>query len=258
MPEGDSIHRNAAQLRPLLIGKPLVAVYQRGLAIPRLAGATVTAIEPRGKHLLIETDHGVVAHIHLGINGRWRRAPRPLPDEWPLRRADLAFVTAEDVLFCRARTVELIRTAFVKSHPALQALGPDLLAAEVDLDDVVARARRGESARPIADVLLDQEVAAGIGNIYKNETLFLEKTDPRTPVRDLDDDGLKRLYARARELLRMSVGERRHRLWVYRRRGRPCYACQTTIAGELIMPLARQTFWCPRCQPPPRSAVPTP
>src|SRR2546423_9124146 len=119
MPEVDTIHRNAAHLRPLLVGKPLVAAYQRGLAIPRLAGATVTSIEPRGKHLLITTDHGVVAHVHLGMNGRGRRAARPLPDEWPLQRADLALVTADDVLLCTARTVELIRSGFVKSHPAL-------------------------------------------------------------------------------------------------------------------------------------------
>jgi endonuclease VIII len=248
MPEGDSVHRHATQLRPHLVGKPLVAVYQRGLLVPRLAGASVTAIEPHGKHLLIETDHGVVAHIHLGMNGGWRRVRRPLADEWPIKRADLALVTAEDVLLCRARTVELVRAGFVKSHPALRALGPDLLGDSVDMDDIIARARRGDGRRPIADVLLDQQVAAGIGNIYKNETLFFEKTDPHAPVGELDDATLRRLYARARELLTMSVGGRRHRMWVYRRRGQPCHACRTAIAGELTMPLARQTFWCPKCQ----------
>jgi endonuclease-8 len=250
MPEGDSVHRHAAQLRLLLVGKPLVAVYQRGLAVPRLGGATVTSIEPRGKHLLIETDRGLVAHSHLGINGGWRRVARPLADEWRIQRADLALVTAENVLLCRARTVELVRSAFVKSHPALQALGPDLLGATLDLDDIITRARRGDPNRPVADALLDQQIAAGIGNIYKNETLFFEKTDPHTPVGELDDETLRRLYTRARELLTMSVGDRRHRMWVYRRRGRPCHACGIPISGELVMPLARQTFWCPRCQPP--------
>jgi endonuclease-8 len=266
MPEGDSVHRHAAELRPLLVGKPLRAAYSRGLPIPRLAGATVVAVEPRGKHLLIETDRGFVAHVHLGMTGGWRRLRAPLGDAWRLRTADLALVTDGDVLLCRARTVELMRAQHVKAHPALAALGPDLLGDRVDLDDVVRRARALDPAAPIADVLLDQKVAAGVGNVYKSEVLFIEKLHPHTPIGALDDEAVRRVYARARAVLAANLGswqrtttadasrgERpapgRGRTWVYRRRGRACYRCGAAIAGELVLPLARQTFWCPRCQP---------
>ncbi len=109
MPEGDAIHRHAARLRPLLVGKILVGVYRRGQPVPALAGARVTSVEPRGKHLRIALDRGAVIHVHLGMNGSWRRARRPLPEDFAPRAADLAVVTDDDVLLCRARTVELVR-----------------------------------------------------------------------------------------------------------------------------------------------------
>ena len=247
MPEGDAIRRHALALAPLLEGKTLVAAYQRGLAVGRLAGARVLSVEARGKHLLIATDRDVVVHVHLGMNGGWLKARGPLAEPWRLQRADLALVTDEHVLLCRARTVELVHAPFVKSHPALAGLGPDLLGETVDLDEIVARARRGDPARTVADLLLDQDVAAGVGNIWKNETLYREKIHPHTPVAKLDDDGLRRLYARARELLQGGVAGR-GRLYVYRRGGRGCYACGTPIASEVTMPLARATWYCPKCQ----------
>ena len=247
MPEGDAIRRNALALAPLLVDRTLVAVYQRGLPVERLAGARVVSIEARGKHLLIATDRDLVAHVHLGMNGGWRKARAPV-ETWRLERADLALVTDEHVFVCRARTVELVRAPFVKSHPALAALGPDLLGETVDIDAVVARARRGDPAQPVADLLLDQDVAAGIGNIWKNETLFREKVHPGTPVGKLDDDALRRLYGRARELLQSGVAGG-GRLYVYRRAGHACHACGSAIASEMTMPLARATYFCPRCQP---------
>src|SRR5262249_40799047 len=107
MPEGDSIHRHALALAPLLVDKTLEAAYQRGLLVGRLAGARVLSVEARGKHLLIATDRDLVAHVHLGMNGRWLKARRPLAEPWRLERADLALVTDEHVFLCRARTVEL-------------------------------------------------------------------------------------------------------------------------------------------------------
>jgi endonuclease-8 len=111
----------------------------------------------------------------------------------------------------------------------------------------------------IADVLLDQAALAGIGNIWKSETLFACGVNPFACVRDLPQDTLARLVGAARRLLRASAAapSGRPRLLVYGRGGRPCRRCGTPIAVGRQGPHARATYWCPRCQavsPSPRFA----
>jgi formamidopyrimidine-DNA glycosylase len=103
--------RHAAQLRPLLVGQQLVAVYRRGVALPALAGARVLSVEARGLDLVIALDRDASLEVHLGLGGGWRRARRPLPEDFALRAADLALVTDGDVFLCRARRAELVRAA---------------------------------------------------------------------------------------------------------------------------------------------------
>ena len=110
----------------------------------------------------------------------------------------------------------------------------------------------------IADALLDQSIAAGIGNVYKSEVLFLERVSPFARVAALDDDTLARLLRTARRQLRRNVGTserrttrggQRNALWVYDRAGRPCARCGTPIRRVMQGPHARSTYWCPSCQP---------
>jgi endonuclease-8 len=98
---------------------------------------------------------------------------------------------------------------------------------------------------------------AGIGNVYKSETLFLCGLSPFARVPSLSDEALYRLLATARDLMRRNLGPgiRRtrsahsaERLWVYRRAGKPCLRCATPILRRLQGDQARATFWCPRCQ----------
>ena len=103
----------------------------------------------------------------------------------------------------------------------------------------------------ISEVLLDQRAVAGIGNIWRNETLFVERVDPFVPVERLDDSTLRRLVATARRLLveSASLAPGRARMRVYRRAGRPCPRCGTRIrSAPLPAELPRTTYWCPRCQ----------
>jgi endonuclease-8 len=105
----------------------------------------------------------------------------------------------------------------------------------------------------ISEVLLDQRAVAGIGNIWRNESLFFERVDPWTPVSTVDDDTLARLVATARRLLsdsaRLAPG--RAPMRVYRRSGRPCPRCGTLIrSAPLAAAIPRTTYWCPRCQAP--------
>lgn len=265
MPEGDTVHRHAAQLGPLLVGVALEKVLRRGATLGSLAGAKVLSVEARGKHLLVALDNRYVLHVHLGINGRWRVTPRAESEAWSWPRADLALVTAGHVFLAKARTVEVLQAAFARAHPRLAALGPDLLTPTLDLAAVLARARAAPD-RALSLLLLDQRIAAGIGNVYKSELMFLEKLHPATRVSQLDDATLTRVYARAREVMSKNLGpwprttsaDRTSgelppagmgRTWVYDRRGRPCYECATIIEGKIEGEQLRQTFWCPRCQP---------
>lgn len=259
MPEGDSIHRVATALRPLVIGKELRGVRIAGATRDDLAGARVTAITTHGKHMLVDLDRGWQVRVHLGMNGRWRRyrAPRTAPPD-----ASLVLATADDELAClRAPTVELTARRDARHGRALASLGPDLLADDFEPAAAAARARAA-GARPIGVVLLDQRVAAGIGNVYKSEVLWLEQRSPFAPARDLSDDQLTALYERARTLMRMNLGRGARvtrtgprgdraadeRTYAYGRARRPCLRCGTPITTALQGDQLRRTYYCPRCQ----------
>jgi len=259
VPEGDTIHEVAAALRPLLVGEALTAVRVRGRDRPDLAGP-VAAVEPRGKHLLIELAAGATLQVHLGMRGSWHRyAPGERWRRSP-RGASLVLETAADVLVCfRARRCELREGPPRWGRDGVAHLGPDLLGPAPDVEAVVARARRA-GARPLGELLLDQTVAAGLGNVYKSELLFLAGLDPWTPAADLADDALRALYARGRDLLRANLADRPRvtrdagdggpRHWVYRRAGLPCLRCGEPVRSRRQGDQGRVTYWCPTCQPP--------
>ncbi len=272
MPEGDSIHRVAGVLRPLLVGTALRGVRIEGVVRAELEGATVTAVTPLGKHMMIDVDRGWQVRVHLGMYGRWRRyrAPRTAP-----AAASLVLITATDEITClRARDVELTARRDPRRSRALAALGPDLLAD--DFDPAVAAARaRTTGATPIGVVLLDQRVAAGIGNVYKSEVLWLEQQSPFTPAAALTDERLIALYARARALMRANLGRGPRvtrsgpgvgprggrspdeRYWVYNRARRPCPRCHAAIATVVQGVQLRRTYYCPTCQPDAPAAPPS-
>jgi endonuclease-8 len=267
MPEGDSIHRVAGVLRPLLLDVPLVRVHIAGVAREELAGSRTTAVTPLGKHLTISLDSGWELRVHLGMYGRWRRyrAPRAAPAS-----ASLILALAADELACvRAHTIELTARRDPRRGRATAALGPDVLAEGFDPSAAVARARVAAVAAPtmaIGVALLDQRLACGIGNVYKSEILWLERISPFSPVPALSDEQLAALYARAAELMRQNLGpgprvtrdpgigpragrSAHARTWVYGRARRPCPRCQTPIATAVQGQQLRRTYFCPTCQP---------
>lgn len=263
MPEGDTIHAHAAQLTPKLIGKPLVSVHSRGVEMRGLRGCKVTKIEALGKHLVMTFDEGTAVRVHLGINGNWRTIARA--STTTLGQAELALVTADAALVCKARTIEWTRARFAAGMRALTQLGPDLLGDAPDLDAIMKRAREPRyAARTIAELLLTQAVSAGIGNVYKCELLFLRGIHPWTRVDAVDDVQLRGLFEDAARWLRSNVGRRRTmtadlsrgerpahgrgRFWVYGRWRRACYRCGAAIEQRRQGEQLRPTYWCPRCQ----------
>jgi endonuclease-8 len=248
MPEGDSIRKIAAAMRPVLVGKQLASVRAGGVEHGALAGQTVVDVEPHGKHLLITTDRGVVIRSHLGMNGRWWRHPASAPPR-SAAAASLVVATADDILVCsKAMQVEIRDRRDPRMGAAIRRLGPDILGESFDTAEAIARARRLPPDTPAASMLLDQGVACGIGNIYKCEALWLERRAPSTPIAALDDAALAALLGQARELMQASVAGRRRPFQVYRRAGEPCPRCRTRIASEVEGGELRRTYWCPGCQ----------
>jgi endonuclease-8 len=269
MPEGDTLYRTAAGLRPFLVGRTVTAASARqpGPQVQRLVGVEVTGVEAQGKNLLLRFANGLEVRTHLGMHGSWHRY-RP-GERWrrPPARARLVLEVPGSVVVCfDAPTVELFEQRTEAVHGALSRLGPDLLRDPFDIDEAIRRLRDPSRATTsIAEALLDQRALAGIGNVYKSEVLFIERVSPFALVGSLDDATLRRLVETAKRLLRANAfrpsrGAKRVTtegnraadgpLWVYRRSGRPCRRCGTTIRSATQgTALPRLTWWCPACQP---------
>jgi endonuclease VIII len=223
MPEGHSLERAARRLRPL--------VGARVDGGP-LAGAVVSGVEARGKHLLVHTADGRCLHAHLGLHGGVRLRP---PGEG---RGRYVLRTAAGDLVIAGRVG-------VAARPPQLALGPDLLHGRFDAAEYLRRARAVD--RPVGELLLDQRVLAGIGNIVKSETLWERRQSPFQPASTVSDRRLLELAATARRQLRGGVTGRLPAN-VYRRTGRPCPRCRTPIRSTAQGDHARRTYHCRRCQ----------
>jgi endonuclease-8 len=215
---------------------------------------------------LIRFDNGLEIRTHLRMNGSWHRY-RP-GERWrrPAGRARLVIEVPGAVAVCfDAPVVELLEVRAESLHPSLGQLGPDLLDPQFDADEALRRLRDPSRAGlTIGEALLDQRALAGIGNIWKNETLWTERVSPFARVGALDDETVARLIETARRLLLASVGATPGVVRgagarnVYGRTGRPCPRCRTPIASaQQGTEIPRTTYWCPTCQPTP-AAVPAP
>ncbi|CAA9231485.1 MAG: Formamidopyrimidine-DNA glycosylase [uncultured Acidimicrobiales bacterium] len=264
MPEGDTIFRTGTSLRRWLEGREVTA--GRGAGLERVVGATVAAIETRGKHLLIRFSSGFVLHSHMRMSGSWHVYPRGGPWQRPAAQARAVLECGDRVAVCfNAPVVELLRDHEERVHRTLTRLGPDVLASTFDLDEVVRRADGRPATMAVGELLLDQGVVAGLGNVYRCEALFLERLDPWAPRALVGADEVRRLVTLAQQLIRANarmegppgrdVGSGPARLYVHGRTGRPCRRCATTIHSARLGFQARSVFWCPTCQPARRSKL---
>lgn len=272
MPEGDTIHKLAARLREHIEGRCLDGLWLRERGwLEVFGGSRVDEVAAIGKHLLVvirsERTRPTrwILHVHLGMRGRWSVVS---PDDAAARsrhpaRVRLA-VAGREWVATRTSVAELLRPGELEAHPTLSRLGPDLLDGPLDLDRIVQRARAYDP-RTVSDLLLDQRIACGLGNVYRNELLFLAGLPPTAPTVDVSDEAIRRLYARGGELLRANLGGWRRtttrrvtpeeplrrgepRSFVYGRKELPCLRCQRSIRASRVGDMARATYWCPSCQ----------
>jgi len=228
-------------------------------------GTGIAAVEAYGKHLLVDFSDGFVLRTHLGMSGRWDLYGSGERWRQPRHLARAVIEVPDHVAVCfSAPTVELTRRRPGAEGPTadLDHLGPDLCRPDADLG--VALARMASIPAPttgIAEVLLDQRVAAGIGNVFKSEVLWACRVHPLTPLADVDDRTRLRLLRTAAHQLaeslrtgdRTTVSGRPGTLAVYQRRRRPCPRCGTLVVGRRTGDQQRSTYWCPTCQPTPVS-----
>jgi endonuclease-8 len=257
LPEGDTLHRTAATLHRWLAGREVTEATSRvaGLPAAKLVGQTVTDVEAQGKHLLVRFASGNVLHSHMRMTGSWHVYSRGQRWRRPTSEARLMLTCGDRVAVCfNAPVVELLQKRAEAVHPALTRLGPDVLAEPdaLDVDEIRRRARSRPAELALGELLLDQRVVAGIGNIWRCETLFADGRDPWAPQSSLTDDELDHLVRTASRLMRAQLGP-----WnaaesgpraVYKRTGRPCRRCGTPIEARRQGAEARTTYWCPTCQ----------
>jgi endonuclease VIII len=240
MPEGDSLHRAAASLQVLVgerveVETPHPRAAVKGLAA-RLDGLTLEAVVAEGKNLLLTFEGGLVLRSHLRMNGRWRverrgatRAGKP----WLVLRG-----AEHEAVLWNGPVLDLVTQCYLPNS------APDIVR-EVP---GVARFRGGDQAREIGDALLDQRLVAGIGNIWKAESLWEARISPWRQLADVSDAELEEVLGAAHRLMAASVEGTRPLRRVYRRAGRACPRCGAVIRSAPQGDNARTTYWCPRCQ----------
>ncbi|MDQ1374576.1 MAG: endonuclease [Actinomycetota bacterium] len=212
-----------------------------------MVGRTVEAVEAKAKHLLIRFSGGVTLHTHMQMTGAWH--VYPAGERWrkPGWQARVVLEAGDRVAVCfNAPTVELLTERDEAEHPSIANLGPDVLKPPVDLDEVRRRAATRPANVTIGELLLDQQVVSGIGNIYRCEALFLCRTHPRTLWADADLDELVRTASKV--MLPRVDARTPYRANVYNRTGRPCSRCRTAIVAETYGAQPRTAYWCPKCQ----------
>lgn len=261
MPEGDSVHGHARRIREKMGGRTITRVAGTEPSVRRNArmvrGATMDRVEAVGKHLMIDFEGGWTLRVHLGMTGRWRFGP-PSGTRGDGPAKVVMETTGWSARCFGAPTVHLDRTPRVWAE--IDHIGIDLLDRSPDYDEILRRVDTQPAARPVSDVLLDQTIAAGIGNVYRNEVLFEAGIHPERPIGTIGDEDLRWVFERSAAQMARNVDTGRARTttggrargsesFVYGRDRRPCRRCGTEITVGTSTDLDRITYWCPRCQP---------
>jgi len=261
VPEGHTIHRLARDHRRLLVGRTVRASSPQGRFAEGAAlidGRTLRKTDAYGKHLFHDYGAGLHLHVHLGLYGAFTTGTLPAPE--PKGALRLRLETDESWTDLRGAIVcEVLDRAELRA--VLARLGPDPL--RRDAVPALAWERLSRSRVPVAALLMDQSVLAGIGNVYRAELLFRHRVDPFLAGNALARQTWNRMWLDLVVLMKAGVRagrivtiERKDRPrgavtretshYVYRRTGRPCRICGTPVLTRVLV--GRNLFWCPSCQ----------
>ena len=283
MPEGHTIHALAGRLERAFAGRPVEVSSPQGRfsdEAKRLDGEVVQRARAVGKHLFVEFPDETL-HVHLGLIGSF--PVKPLGGHPPVEpRGALRLRLLNDDFVADLRgpiACELLGDPEVSAIEA--ALGPDPLDPTADGDRAWERIRLRR--KTIAELLMDQSVLAGVGNVYRCEVLHRHRTNPFTLGTQLKRATWERIWADLVGLLplgvafsqiltvddqvveahamvadgsvepifRESTGERlgghfERRFAVYKRTGLACPRCGKTVRDKEVA--GRRLYWCANCQ----------
>jgi endonuclease VIII len=274
MPEGDTIFRSARALQQALAGRQVTLFETAHAQLASVndqspvAGRTVELVESRGKWLLIHFSGDLILTTHMLMSGSWHIYRSG--ERWKRARSHMRVVLGAGDILAVAFDVPIARfhtARTLERFAGVAVLGPDVLGDRFAADEAEARLRE-HGSEEIGNVLLNQRVLAGIGNVFKSEICFACGVNPFRTVSSLSTQEIECLLGTARRLLAANVAEgardgivtytggRRTtgssnpaaRLWVYHRGGSECRRCGTKILMRKQGPGARSTFWCPDCQ----------
>ncbi len=271
MPEGHTLHRLAGELRERFAGQVVRASSPQGRFAESAALLDDTRLvdaQAWGKQLFVEFEGDRFVHVHLGLIGSFRfgegEPPPPLgqvrlrlavggprPSYGDLRGATTCALVTRD-----------------QRQQVLDRLGPDPLREDAEPERAWARISR--SRKPVGALLMDQQVIAGVGNVYRAELLFRHRLHPLRPGNTLRRSRFEEMWADLVALMHTGVDTGRidtvrdehtpeamgrpprvddhgGEVYVYRRQGRPCHVCGARVRTQVLE--GRNLFWCPRCQP---------
>jgi endonuclease-8 len=276
MPEGDTIFRTARAVGRALAGKPVTGFRSTYPLLMRfdddtpLIGQMVEKVESRGKWLLIHFSGGGTLCTHMLMSGSWHIYRPAEPWQQPRANMRIAIENSEYIAVgFRVPVAKMLKPQELARARQIPSQATDVLSEQFDAVEA-ARRLRACADEEIGDVILHQEVMAGVGNVFKSEICFVTGISPFCKVAALDDEKVAALIAAAQRLVKTNVLEdsddtvvtyagRKRRttheadpgasLWVYGRKGEPCRRCEEPIRRRIQGPDARVTFWCPRCQP---------
>lgn len=267
MPEGHTLHRLAGLHQRRYAGAPVEVSSPQGRfasAASVVDGKELLRADAYGKHLFHAYGQDTTVHVHLGLYGTFTEST--LPTTTPVGQVRMRMVGATHWTDLRGpNACELLTDAEVDS--VLGRLGPDPLRS--DADPELGWQRVSACRTPIATLLLDQRVAAGVGNVYRAEVLFRHGIDPARLGRDIDREEWKAIWHDLVALMHAGVqsgridtvrpehepeansrAPRKDRhggeVYVYRRAGQPCLVCGTEVSVQELA--GRKLYWCPSCQ----------
>jgi len=273
MPEGHTLHRLALDLAAAFAGRPLRVTSPQGrfeTEARQLDGQVLEGADAWGKQLFLEFPGERYIRIHLGLYGKLLLSSYAAAPPEPVGQVRLQLIgpPVEGATYADLRgatACDLMTQAQVDAVVA--RLGPDPLREDADPERAWARISRARG--PIGGLLMNQEVLAGVGNVYRAELLYRHRIDPMRPGNTLTHRQWRAMWDDLVVLMREGVAVNRidtvrpehtpeamgrpprkddhgGEVYVYRRTGQPCLVCGTPVRTAVLQ--ARNLFWCPRCQ----------
>ena len=257
VPEGHSIHRAARDQTPMLKRKILKVSSPQGRFLEGSAlldGRRCMAVDACGKHLFYRFAGGDTLHLHLGLYGKFRCVPVPAGE--PRGQVRVRLESPTHVVDCNGpNQCEVLDKAEVDK--LLGRIGPDVLRDDADPDR--AWSKIAKSRAPIGQLVMDQVVMSGLGNIYRSEILWRQRIHPLTAGRALTREQFEAFWADSAALLRIGVEQRAIITVDGAARGKSRYGARTNIFKKKTCPRcegpirqfamsARKAFVCETCQ----------